>query len=69
MDFRTLRQRKQLAVGELAKLSGVKRQTIYQLESGINRNPTIKTVSRLAPVLGVTAEVVFRAIAETDGLT
>jgi transcriptional regulator with XRE-family HTH domain len=65
MDFRTLRETRGLTNAELARLSGVNNVTISQIEGGRIRSPTIWTVCKLADVLGVTAEVVANAIAET----
>lgn len=65
MNFRALRKSKGLSGYRLAQLSGVRPETISQIENGRVRNPTYGTVSKLAAVLGVTSDVVARAVTAT----
>ncbi len=38
---------------KLSKLADVTYNTIIKIESGVNKNPTIKTLSKIAKALGV----------------
>lgn len=66
MNFRQLRESRGLTQGEIELLTGVKSATVSQIELGKVRNPTYRTIAKLAGVLNVTPDVVARAIAETD---
>lgn len=46
------RERKRMSQAELARLSGVKQQSISKIERGERRNPGIETISALARALG-----------------
>ncbi|ACM61502.1 DNA-binding XRE family transcriptional regulator [Caldicellulosiruptor bescii] len=53
--LRKLRTQKGLSQQQLAKIAGVPQSTIWYIERE-NRNPTIKTMKRLATALGVSIE-------------
>lgn len=65
MNFRRLRESRNLTQAQLARMSGVEPATVSQLENGKVRNPTYGTVSKLAAVLGVTTDAVAMAVRET----
>ena len=44
---------------ELAQMSGVSRMTIYALEHGKCKNTTLRTLNRIASVLGCTVDSLF----------
>lgn len=44
---------------ELSKVSGVLQSTISEIENGIRKNPTFKTISKLAKALGESMEVIL----------
>ena len=52
--IRKLRTEKGLSPGQLAKLSGVSRPYLWQLESGGKTNPSFEVLEKLAHCLGVT---------------
>ncbi len=52
--IRQLRIEKGLSPGKLAKLSGVSRPYLWQLESGGKEHPSFDVLERLAHALGVT---------------
>lgn len=66
MTFRHLRESRHLSQTELAQQSGVLKATISQIELGRNTDPRYSTIKALADALGVTPEVVARAIRETE---
>ena len=49
--LRQERERKNLSQAELARLSGIKQQTISLIESGDRKNPGIETLNALAIAL------------------
>jgi len=51
-----LRERDQLSKADLADLAKVNYNTIVKIESGENKNPTIKTLIRIAKVFKVSIE-------------
>lgn len=53
------RKQKNMTQIELAEKSGVSRITISQIENGIERNTTSKTVLNLAKALGTTVDELF----------
>jgi transcriptional regulator with XRE-family HTH domain len=53
--LRAARRAKLLTQEELARMAGLNRVTIWQLETGI-RNPQLSTIRRLAEALGVPPE-------------
>lgn len=46
------REKSRLSQAELARLSGVKQQTVSQIENGAIKNPGIETMNALAVALG-----------------
>lgn len=59
-NLRYLRQRRDLTQAELAKLCGVPRSTVGQLESG-SGNPTLSVLARLAAALQLSIEELLSA--------
>ncbi len=53
--LKTLREAKGLTQGELAERAGLHRVYVTQLEIGVETNPTLDTLERLAKALGVPA--------------
>jgi ribosome-binding protein aMBF1 (putative translation factor) len=51
--LRTERERRGLSYSELAAASGIDRAAIHKIETGLNRNPTVATLDRLARALGL----------------
>jgi DNA-binding phage protein len=50
--LRTERERLGLSLADVARRSGIDRAAVHKLEIGLNRNPTVETVSRYAEALG-----------------
>ncbi len=52
-NIKKLRKQRKLSQEELAKKAGVTYSTLIKLESGVNKNPTIKTIQQIAAALDV----------------
>ncbi len=55
-NIKKLRKQHNLSQEELAKEAGVTYSTLIKLESGANKNPTIKTLQQIATALEVTLD-------------
>jgi DNA-binding XRE family transcriptional regulator len=54
--LRAERQRQGLSLADLAERTGMDRAAIHKLEIGLNRNPTLATLTRYAGALGARIE-------------
>ena len=59
-NIKKLRKQRKLSQEELAKKAGVTYSTLIKLESGVNKNPTIKTIQQIAGALEVTLDELTR---------
>ena len=55
-NIKKLRNQRKLSQEELAKKAGVTNSTLIKLESGVNKNPTIKTIQQIAAALQVSLD-------------
>ena len=55
-NIKKLRKKKGLSQDKLAKLADVTHTTLVKLESGVNDNPTIKTLKKIADALRVSLD-------------
>jgi len=55
-NIKNTRKKKGLSQDKLAKLADVTLTTLVKLESGVNDNPTIKTISKVAKALNVSID-------------
>ena len=55
-NIKKLRIRKGLAQEKLARLADISTATLVKIESGIAKEPTITTVSKIANALGVSID-------------
>jgi transcriptional regulator with XRE-family HTH domain len=55
-NIKKLRKQRKLSQEELSKKAGVTYSTLIKLESGVNKNPTIKTIQQIAAALEVTLD-------------
>jgi transcriptional regulator with XRE-family HTH domain len=55
-NIKKLRKKKGLSQDKLAKLADVTLTTLVKLESGVNNNPTIKTLKKIADAFGVSLD-------------
>jgi len=56
----SLRKKKGLSQEKLARLSDVSNNTIINIEAGINDNPTIETLRKIAKAFGVSVEELLK---------
>lgn len=54
--IKTLREKKELSQRQLAYLAGLSNTEISRIESGARENPSVDTLKKLAPHLGVSLE-------------
>jgi len=59
-NIKRLRKQLKLSQEELAKKAGITYSTLIKIESGVNNNPTIKTISKIAMVLRVSIDDLIR---------
>jgi transcriptional regulator with XRE-family HTH domain len=59
-NLKKLRKQRELSQEELARKAGVTYSTLIKLESGVNKNPTIKTIQQIAAALEVTLDELTR---------
>ena len=52
----SLRKKQGLSQEKLARLADVSNNTIINIEAGINNNPTIETIRKIAKALGISVE-------------
>jgi transcriptional regulator with XRE-family HTH domain len=54
--IKELRKKHKISQEELAKLAGITYSTLIKIESGVNDNPTIKTMKKIADALKVSLD-------------
>jgi transcriptional regulator with XRE-family HTH domain len=59
-NIRRLRQAKRLSQDRLSKLADLSLNSIVNIESGNNPNPTIETLEKIAKALGVSIEELLK---------
>ena len=52
-NIKKIRQEKGISQDRLSKLADLSLNTVVRLESGVNKNPTIETLTRIAKALNV----------------
>lgn len=52
-NIKRFRKKKSISQDRLSKLADVTHTTLAKIESGVNKNPTIKTLQKLAEALEV----------------
>ena len=55
-NFKKLRAQKGYSLEKVARLSDLSLNTIVRLESGVNKNPTIETLTKIANALEVSVD-------------
>ncbi|MBS0165512.1 MAG: helix-turn-helix transcriptional regulator [Nitrospira sp.] len=60
--LKALRLHKKLTQAQLAKTSRISQAYVANLERGVNRNPSLAVLTRLAKALGVTSDEVIKAL-------
>ena len=59
-NIKRLRQAKKLSQDRLSKLADLSLNSIVNIESGNNPNPTIETLEKIAKALGVSVEELLK---------
>jgi len=54
--IKELRKKHKISQEELAKKAGITYSTLIKIESGVNENPTIKTMKKIADALKVSLD-------------
>ena len=52
-NLKKLRDKKDYSLERVARLADLSLNTIVKIESGVNQNPTIETISKIAKALSV----------------
>ena len=55
-NIKKFRKQQKLSQEQLSQKSGITYSTLIKLESGVNKNPTVKTLQQIAKVLDVTLD-------------
>ena len=55
-NIRRIRLKKRLSQEKLARLADIALNTLTKIESGLSREPTIKTIAKIAGALGVSID-------------
>ena len=55
-NIKRFRKKKGLSQDRLAKLADVTHTTLVKLESGANKNPTVKTLKKIADALDISLD-------------
>jgi transcriptional regulator with XRE-family HTH domain len=55
-NFKKMRAQKRYSLEKVARLADLSLNTVIRIESGVNKNPTIETLTRLARALEVSVD-------------
>jgi len=55
-NFKKLRAQKDYSLEKVARLADLSLNTVIRIESGVNKNPTIETLTKLARALEVSID-------------
>lgn len=56
LNFKKLRAQKGYSLERVARLADLSLNTVVRLESGVNKNPTIETLTKIAHALEVSVD-------------
>ena len=59
-NLKKLRQEKGISQDRLSKLADLSLNTVVTVESGVNPNPTIETLTKIAKALNVSVEDIIK---------
>jgi putative transcriptional regulator len=62
VNVKRFRKKRGISQDKLAKLSDVTLTTLVKIESGINENPTIKTLKKIADALEVSLDQLMEVL-------
>ena len=55
-NIKKFRKQQKLSQEQLSQKAGITYSTLIKLESGVNKNPTVKTLQQIAKVLNATID-------------
>jgi len=55
-NIKKLRKKHKLSQEELARKAGITYSTLIKIESGVNKNPTLDTISKIADAFSVSLD-------------
>ena len=61
-NIKKLRKKHKLSQENLAKKAGITYSTLIKIESGVNKNPTLETLTKLANVFKVTIDELVKQL-------
>lgn len=64
--IKELRKKHKISQEELAKQAGITYSTLIKIESGVNDNPTIKTMKKIADALDVSLDKLTGRTSKTN---
>lgn len=59
-NLRKIRAKKELSLEKIARLADLSLNTIVKVENGVNKNPTIETLTKIARALEVGVDDLIR---------
>jgi len=59
-NVKILRSKKGISLEKVARLADVSLNTVIKIESGVNKNPTIDTIIKIAKAFGVGVEELIK---------
>lgn len=59
-NIRKIRSKKELSLEKIARLADLSLNTIVKVENGVNKNPTIETLTKIAKALEVGVDDLIR---------
>lgn len=60
-NIKKIRKKRGISQDKLSKLADITHTTLAKIESGVNNNPTIKTLQRIAQALNVKIDDLLKA--------
>lgn len=60
-NIKKIRKKKEISQDRLSKLADITHTTLAKIESGVNNNPTIKTLQKIAQALNVKIDDLLKA--------
>ena len=60
-NIRRIRLKKGLSQEKVARLANIALNTLTKIESGLSKEPTIKTITKIAGVLGVSLDELVKS--------
>ena len=65
-NLKKLRAKKRLSLEKIARLADLSLNTIVKVENGVNTNPTIETLTKIAKALEVVVDDLIKWVWQTE---